>query len=409
MTRRVAVTGGGAVSTLGGTWPEVRRNLESRKNAVRFISEWCDAQRMSVRIAAPVADFETPSHYSRKHLRSMERLAVFAVRASELALDDAGLLGDPVLCSGRCGVAMGTSSGSPKALEEFAPLQIDHDARVLKATTYLRNMSHSGPVSVGIFFGLTGRVIPTSSACTSGSQGIGYAYEAIRHGIQDVMIAGGSEELSITTAGVFDRVFAASTRNEAPELVPRPFDADRDGLVVGEGGAALILEDWDRAKARGARILAEVVGFGTNSDGAHVTLPSEQTMLACLRLALEDAGIPGSEIGYVSAHATATSAGDVMESRVTEEAIRANVPISSLKSYTGHTLGACGALEAWTAIEMMNDGWFAPTINLDRVDPECAQLDYLQGDGKSIDCEYVMNNNFAFGGLNSSLIFRRAT
>lgn len=406
--RRVAVTGGGAVSTLGSTWPEIRSALRAGRNAVQVVESWLDAQRMSVRIAAPVTDFGVPCHYSRKALRSMERVALFAVRAAEVALENAGLLGDPVLSSGRTGVAMGTSSGSPKALEEFAELRITHNARNLKATTYLRNMSHSGPVNVGIFFGLTGRVIPTSSACTSGSQGIGYAYENIRYGLQDVMIAGGSEELCITTAGVFDRVFAASTRNDTPEQVPRPFDIARDGLVVGEGGAALILEEWERARARGATILAEVVGFGTNSDGAHVTLPSEQTMGECLQLALADAGIPAREIGYVSAHATGTTAGDVMESRMTADILGSGVPVSSLKSYTGHTLGACGALEAWTALEMMREGWFAPTINLDQVDPECGDLDYLQGQGKSIDCEYVMNNNFAFGGLNSSLIFRRA-
>ncbi|MGO0421690.1 beta-ketoacyl-ACP synthase, partial [Escherichia coli] len=181
------------------------------------------------------------------------------------------------------------------------------------------------------------------------------------------------------------------------------------GLVLGEGAGTLVLEELEHARARGARILAEIVGYGTNSDGAHVTQPQARTMADAIRLALEDASLSPEAIGYVNAHGTATDHGDVAESHATHEVLGARVPVSSLKSYMGHTLGACGALEAWMSIEMMRDGWFAPTINLSEPDPRCAPLDYIMGEGRRIDTDHVMSNNFAFGGINTSLVFRRWT
>jgi 3-oxoacyl-[acyl-carrier-protein] synthase II len=221
------------------------------------------------------------------------------------------------------------------------------------------------------------------------------------------MIAGGAEELDATEAAVFDTLFATSVRNDTPELTPRPFDRERDGLVIGEGAGCLILEEREHALARGATIHAELVGFGTNSDGTHVTQPNAATMKVAMQLALEDAGLEPGAIGYVNAHGTATQQGDIAETQATAEVFGRRVPISSLKSYMGHTLGACGALEAWFSIEMMREGWFAPTINLNEVDPACGDLDYIRGDGRRLDCEYVMSNNFAFGGINTSLIFKR--
>jgi 3-oxoacyl-[acyl-carrier-protein] synthase II len=177
--------------------------------------------------------------------------------------------------------------------------------------------------------------------------------------------------------------------------------------VLGEGACTLVMEELDHALARGARILAEVVGFGTNSDGAHVTQPKAQTMAQAMRLALECAGLPADAVGYVNAHGTATGHGDIAETAATHAVFGERIPISSLKSYMGHTLGACGALESWMAIEMMREGWFAPTLNLDAVDPECAPLDYIRGEGRTLQTDVVMNNNFAFGGINTSLVFRR--
>jgi 3-oxoacyl-[acyl-carrier-protein] synthase II len=221
------------------------------------------------------------------------------------------------------------------------------------------------------------------------------------------MAAGGAEELCASEAAVFDTLYATSTRNDAPTTTPAPFDKDRDGLVIGEGACTLILEEFEHAKARGAPIMAELVGFGSNSDGDHLTHPNTDTMQVAMQLALDDAGISPAAIGYVSAHATATEQGDIAESQAMHRLFGTRIPASSLKGNFGHTLGACGALESWLAIEMMRAGWFAPTLNLQNVDPRCGEVDFIVGSGRKLDCEYVMNNNFAFGGVNTSLIFRR--
>jgi 3-oxoacyl-[acyl-carrier-protein] synthase II len=304
------------------------------------------------------------------------------------------------------GVAYGSSSGSVAPIRAFGEMLATGSMAGVTSTSYIQMMSHTAAVNIGLFFGLTGRVIPTASACTSGSQAIGYAYEAIRFGRAEMMIAGGAEELSAGGAAVFDTLYATSQQNDSPSLTPRPFDRARDGMMVGEGAGTLILEEREHALARGATIYAEVVGFGTNSDGVHVTQPEAPTMAQAMRLALADAGLPASAIGYVNAHGTATDRGDVSESHATHEVL-GRVPISSLKSYFGHTLGACGALEAWLSIEMMNRGWFAGSANLVEVDPACGELDYLTGAGRQIEVEHVMSNNFAFGGINTSLILRR--
>lgn len=222
------------------------------------------------------------------------------------------------------------------------------------------------------------------------------------------MVAGGSEELDASDAAIFDTLFATSTEyNDQPKLTPRPFDAGRDGLVIGEGGGALILEELEHAQARGAKIYAEVVGFANNSDGAHITSPQSEMMAQCMRMALDDAGLKPEDIGYVNAHGTATDRGDAAESAATYEVFGNRVPVSTLKSYMGHTLGACGALEAWMSIEMMRNGWFAPNLNLTEVAQDCAPLDYITNTPREIDTEYIMSNNFAFGGINTSLIFKR--
>ena len=407
MSRRVAVTGMAGISPVGNDWAAVRQRLGEFRNAIVHMDEWCDYEGLNTRLGAPAAPFELTERYNRKAIRSMGRVALMATRATELALADAGLLDHPLLKSGDLGVSFGSSAGTPSAIGDFGRMMEERTTKGINATTYIKMMSHTAPVNIGVFFGITGRVITTSSACTSGSQGIGYAYEAIRGGKQLAMVAGGAEELGATEAAVFDTLFATSTRNDAGHTTPRPFDAGRDGLVIGEGAGCLVLEDMDHALARGAAIHAELVGFGTNSDGCHVTQPNAATMQKAMTLALQDAGLQASDIGYINAHGTGTQQGDIAESQATLAVFGDKTPISSLKSYMGHTLGACGALEAWISIEMMREGWFAPTINLERVDGECAPLDYITGAGRVLQCEYVMSNNFAFGGINTSLIFKR--
>jgi len=407
MNRRVAITGMAGISPMGNDWPAVRARLGEYRNAVVTMPEWLGYDGLNTLLGAPAAEFSLTERYTTKSTRSMGRVALMATRASELALADAGLLGDPLVTSGKLGIAYGSSAGTPKAVCDFGKMIQEKSTRGINATTYIKMMSHTAPVNLGVFLGVTGRIITTSSACTSGSQGIGYAYEAIRHGQQLAMIAGGAEELCVTEVAIFDTLFATSVRNDAPQTTPRPFDAERDGLVLGEGAGTLILEDWDHARARGATIYAEIAGFATNSDGCHVTHPNAETMQIAMELALADADLPPSAVGYVNAHGTGTQHGDVAESHATRNVFGDKVPVSSLKSYMGHTLGACGALEAWMSIEMMRTGWFAPTVNLSRVDPECAELDYIIGAGREFQCEYIMSNNFAFGGINTSLIFRR--
>ena len=407
MNRRVVVTGIAGISPLGNDWKTIRERLGMYRNAVVRMEEWADYDGLHTQLGAPAAEFALPGHYDRKRTRSMGRVALMAVRATELALIDAGLLDNPLLKSGMLGISYGSSAGTPRAIGDFGRMFEEKTTHGINANTYLKMMAHTAPVNIGVFFGVTGRVFTTSSACTSGSQGVGYAYEAIKSGRQIAMIAGGSEELCATEAAVFDTLFATSTKNDAADTTPRPFDAGRDGLVIGEGAGTLILEEYEHARERGARIYAEIVGFGTNSDGCHVTQPNADTMKIAMELALADAGLPPSAIGYVNAHGTGTQHGDIAESHATARVFGNQIPISSLKSYMGHTLGACGALEAWISIEMMREGWFAPTVNLHQLDPNCAQLDYITGEGRALQCEYVMSNNFAFGGINTSLIFKR--
>ncbi len=394
--KRVVVTGTGCISSLGSDWAEVSARLKAGRNAIVHMQDWDQYEGLFTRLGGP-AEFSKPAEWSRKAVRSMGRVAMMAVKASEQALAEAGLLGDELLASGDVGVSYGSSAGSTSATADFGNMLIKKRTDGLNATSYIRMMSHTCPVNIGVFFGIKGRIYTTSSACTSSSQGIGYGYEAIRNGLQTVMVCGGAEELCPTEAAVFDTLYATSTRNDQPSLTPRPFDRDRDGLVIGEGACTLVLEELEHARARGATIYAEVVGFATNSDGAHVTQPDLDSICVVLQQALDSASVSAADIGYISAHGTATERGDIAESQAVLKVLGDRVPISALKSYTGHTLGACGSLEAWVTLNMMREGWFHPTLNLDHVDERCAPIDYIAGEGRDLDCDIAMSNNFAFG------------
>lgn len=405
--RRVVVTGMAGITSLGHDWASIVANIRAKRSGIRTMAEWKNIQGLLTHLGGPVTDFEKPAHYTRKQTRSMGRVALMATRSAEVALEQAGLRHEACITDGRMGVAYGSCNGSTDATIQFAKMYTEQSTQAMTATTYVEMMSHTCAVNIGMFFGMKGRIIPTASACTSGSQGVGYAYEAIKFGQQAIMAAGGAEELCAADSAVFDTLFAASLKNDTPYLTPRPFDRDRDGLVIGEGAGTLILEDLEHAQARGATIYAEIVGYGTNSDGVHITQPTAATMQAVMHLALQDANLPPEAIGYVNAHGTATEYGDLAETTATHAVFGSRMPISSLKSYFGHTLGACGALEAWLSIEMMNRDWYAPTLNLDNIDPRCGELDYITGEGRTLCNEYVMSNNFAFGGINTSLIFKR--
>ncbi|HCH0840285.1 TPA: beta-ketoacyl-ACP synthase [Vibrio parahaemolyticus] len=406
MNRRVVVTGMSGVTAFGNDWQSVEPKLRDCQNATHYMPSYEQYDGLNTKLAAPILDFELPKHYKRKQVRGMGRVSKLATVATENALSQAGLIGNDVLTNGQTGIAYGSSTGSTDAIGAFGVMLNEKTTKAITATTYVQMMPHTTAVNVGLFFGLKGRVIPTSSACTSGSQAIGYAYEAIKHGYQTVMVAGGAEELCPTESAVFDTLFATSLKNEDPKSTPRPYDSDRDGLVIGEGAGTLVLEEYEHAVARGAKIYAEIIGFASNCDAAHVTQPQMETMQICMEMAMQNAGITAEKIDYVSAHGTATDRGDIAESNATANAL-GKVPISSLKSYFGHTLGACGAIEAWLGLEMMHTGWFNPTLNLENLDEQCGDLDYIAGQGRELDVKYLMSNNFAFGGINTSIIFKK--
>lgn len=405
--RRVVVTGMGIASPLGSTVKSAFDRLKKYENCIEHWDRLDEYERLNTSLGSFVSGFEVPEHFTRKVRRTMGDVSLMSTVTAEDALKDAGLLGDDIITNGRTGVSYGSSTGSLDAVLDFYSMCIDKEVKLLNSGSYIKMMPQTAAVNISLYFKTHGRLIPTSTACTSGAMGIGYAYEAIKDGYADVMIAGGAEEIHPTQVGVFDTLYATSSKNDTPKLTPSPFDKDRDGLVIGEGAGTLILEEYERAKSRGAKIYAEIAGFATNTDGTHITNPNKDMMAEVMRQSLNNAGISVNEIGYVNAHGTGTINGDIAESLATEMIFGKNIPISSIKSYTGHTLGACGAIEAILSIEMMNNKWFAPTLNLNNVDENCGQLDYITKEGRIIDTEYVMTNNFAFGGINTSIILKR--
>ena len=407
MTKRVVVTGMALASPLGSTVESAFKRLHKLENCIKYSDELAKYNGLHTRLLSRVEGFIKPEDFTRKVTRTMGPVAIMSVVTAKEALYDAGLLGDKIISSNRTGVSYGSCSGSIDAIMDFYSMCINHEVNNLNSGSYVRMMSHTSAVNISLYFKTTGRIIPTSSACTSGSMGIGYAYEMIKSGIQTVMIAGGSEEFSPSNIGVFDTLFATSVKNDTPKLTPSPFDKSRDGLVIGEGAGTLILEEYEHAKSRGAKIYAEIVGFSTNSDGTHITNPNEETMTEVMFQALESAGLNAEDIGYVNAHGTGTINGDIAESNATYKVVKNKVPVSTIKSYTGHTLGACGAIESILSILMMNNNWYCPNLNLVEVDERCAELDYIIGNPRNFETEYFMSNNFAFGGINTSLIFKR--
>jgi 3-oxoacyl-[acyl-carrier-protein] synthase II len=331
--KRVVVTGMAGITSLGSDWASIEANFMAGRSGIRRMDEWDRFTELNTRLAGPIDDFAVPAHWTRKQLRSMGRVSRLAVGAAEQALQDAGLLGNPIIRDGRMGVACGSSTGSTDEIKAFGNMLLNSVAEGLNANSYVRMMPHTTAANISIFFGLTGRLIPTSSACTSGSQGIGYAYEAIKFGRLPLMLAGGAEELCPTEAMVFDALYATSLKNDAPQTSPRPYDNGRDGLVIGEGGGMLVLEELEHAQARGAHIHAEIVGFGSNADGQHTTRPEVSTMRRAMELALEDAGLEPRAIGYVNGHGTATEQGDIAETLATHALFGARMPISSQKAF----------------------------------------------------------------------------
>ncbi len=408
MTRpRVVITGIGLTSPIGETLDAVSAALREGRHGIAPQPEWARVAGLETRLGAAVSAPD-PASYPRKKVRSMGRVGLLALTATERCLADAGL-DRALLAGGRVGLAYGSTHGSSEAMEVFTrDLFSTYSLAGLQGTGYLKFMSHTCAANLAQYYGVRGRVVPTCAACVSGSLAIGTGYELVRAGTQDAVLCGGAEELHFVHAAVFDMLYATSRKyNDRPDESPRPFDAARDGLVIGEGAGTLLLERYEHALARGAKVYAEVIGYGSNCDGTHVTSPSADGMADVMRLALDDAGITAREVGYVNAHATATEVGDVAEAEATRRVFGDAVPVSSTKGHTGHTLGACGALEAAFCVAVMRDEFLPATRNLTRVGEGCDGLDHVLGSARAARVDVAMSNNFAFGGVNTSLVLRR--
>lgn len=410
--RSVVITGMGVASPIGHSPSQVHTSLTHGQHGIVSMPGWDNIPDLGTRVAGVVQGLNLRKRWPRKRVRSMGRLAKLAAYATEEAVTLAfGSVeaARELFDSGRCGLAYGSTVGSSAAFENFSHTLFREQAvRSVNGSLFLQFMPHTCAANLAQFFGIKGRVLPTCSACTSASQGVGVGFETIKHGLADVMLCGGAEEMHYSLAVTFDAMLATSSHfNKAPGSTPRPFDGQRDGLVVGEGAGTLVLESREHAEARGAEILAEVLGYGTNCDGLHLTAPSQAGMRGAMALAVQSANISPDAIDYVNAHGTATELGDIAESQATRALFARPVPISSTKSYVGHTLGACGALELIDCILMMHHEFLAPTRNLCEVDPRCADLDYIRGEPRPASPKIVMSNNFAFGGVNTSLIVRK--
>jgi len=404
-TRRVVITGMGAVTPVGHTVPASFAALLEGRSGVRFMPEWSFMDDLQCRIGATVEGLDLKALYHRRVRRTMGRVALLALRSADEAIAQAGLSED-LLRGGRVGLAYGSTSGSSSELEEFSkPLMLNDSMRGLQSNAYLRIMTHTCAANLAAHYGIRGRVQPTCSACTSGSQAVGHGFDLIRTDLADAVVAGGAEEMHYTTAVTFDLLMATSvTRNERPDTAPRPFDADRDGLVVGEGAGTVVLEELQHARRRGAPILAEVLSYASTCDGSHLTQPDPDGMRRVMDDALGRAGVDPQDVGYVNAHATGTLIGDQAEAAATRATFERPVPISSQKGHVGHTLGACGALETIWTVEMMRSGVLLDSRNLDRVHPACDGLDHVRGGPREAALRLAMTNNFAFGGINTSIL-----
>jgi len=367
--------------------------------------EWEGVRRLRTKVAGVCNINGEEKGIPRKFRRSMGRVSVLAALSAIDAVRQSGL-GEEEIAAAECGISYGSTAGSTlEQVELIGKYILNSDLTGALASSYLKCMSHTCAGNLSTLFRLQGPFIASCTACVSGSQGIGFGYEVIRSGKAEIMITGGAEEMHFLHAAVFDLMLATSSGyNDHPSKTPRPFDAERDGLVVAEGAGTLVLEEYERAKRRGAQILAEVEGFWTNVSGVHLTDSDAPSIEQCMRRALGEARRSPEDIQHVNAHATATHNGDEAEALAIHRVYGSRVSVTAIKGYTGHTLGASGAIEAIGTILMMRGGFIAPTLNLERPDPQLPPLNHVMGNPMDKRITVAVNNNFAFGGINTSMI-----
>jgi len=405
LDRRVVVTGIGFLSPVGNTLSELSWAIQNDLSGIRKMPEWGKIQNLRTKVAG-ICQHVDESKIPRAYRRTMGRVAILAALAAKEAVVDSGLSENDI-ASSHCGVSFGSTEGSSGAMENFVRQAFGNmSLKGLRSSSYLKFMSHTCAANLAIMLKTRGPLIASCTACVSGSQGIGFGYEAIKQKRADIMIAGGSEEMHFIDAGIFEIMRTTSTKyNDRPEATPRPFDRARDGLVVSEGGACLVLEGYEHARKRNAHIYAEVLGFGNNCDGAHLTHPSEDGLSDVMRNALAEARLNVDDIGHINAHATGTEAGDIAEANAIHAVFGNRTPVSGFKGYLGHTLGACGGIESIITILMLSEQFIGPTKNLDEPDTRCAPINHVLHEARDHHFTIGMNNNFAFGGINTSLIF----
>lgn len=409
--RRVVVTGIGLVTPLGCDLESTWSGLVAGDSAVRHISRF-DPANLPVRIAAEVLDFDPLCYFTRKDLKKNDRFTQFAVGAAEMAIADSGLDISHV-GSDRVGVILGVGVGGINTIEETIAGFLQEGMRKVSPFFVPRLIANMAPGQVAIRLGACGVNYATVSACASGGHAIGEAFRSIRFGIQDAMLAGGTEAgvTPMTIAG-FAAMRALSTRNDEPSRASRPFDRQRDGFVIGEGAGVLVLEERQAALRRGARIHAEILGYGANADAFHITSPGPEGTNAsrCMALALAEAGVSAAEVGYINAHGTSTEFNDRNETLAIRRLLGPGadaVPVSSIKSMIGHTLGAAGGIEAAVTALTLSRGMIPPTINLEDPDPEC-DLDYVANVARPTAAKVALSNSFGFGGTNVCLLLAQA-
>ena len=406
--KRVVITGVGAISPLGNSASSLIEGVEQGRNAVCHMPEWNAYAGLRSLIGAPAKIVDEKS-IPRQNRRSMGRLSIFAEQAAQQALDDSGI-NQELLPSGRIGCAVGSTMGSAQSLTEtFEVMLPERDLAKLTAMKFFQCVSHTAAMNVSQAVGINGYFMAPSAACASALQALGAGYDLIRLGKQDIVLCGGAEELHPTVTGSFDILFAASTKyNQMPDKAPRPFDKERDGLVCGEGSGMLILEEYEHAARRKAKIYAEIIGYHTCGNGSHISQPNKQGMIASIREALNSACVQPADVDYVNAHATATLQGDKEEAQAIKEVFGDSTPVSSLKGYIGHTLGASGALELIVSLAMMRKGLIFPTLNLEKISTDCEGIKHVLKPLKR-EVNIMIKNCFAFGGINATLVCKKAS
>lgn len=410
MSRRVVITGMGVLSPLGigteASWETCKAGRSGIGRITRF-----DPSPYRTQIAGEVDEFDRSPYLDPKEIKRYDDFSQYALVASQMALDDSGLEITEYL-QNRIGVIVGTGFGGLWTFDKYYRIFLENGPKKLSPFFVPMMIANMAPGLVALRYGLRGPNTCTVTACAASSHAIGDAYKVIQRGQADVMMAGGTEASLIgLTVGGFDAMKATSTRNEEPERASRPFDKDRDGFVPSEGAAMVILEELEHALGRGAKVYAEISGYGLSNDAYHFTAPDPEGIGAslCMKMALEDAGIAPEEVDYINAHGTSTPLNDLIETKAVKHIFGEHahrLAISSTKSMTGHLLGAAGALETIFTCLTMKEGILPPTINYENPDPEC-DLDYVPNHAREAQVEVAMSNSFGFGGTNACLVLKR--